>query len=90
MADAQRPHSVHAPDITRDPVCGMSVDPNAGKPTATHEGHTFHFCSQGCHDKFVGDPEAYRTAVDPVCGMTVERATTPFMSKHDGLSLIHI
>ena len=84
MADAQRPHSVHAPDITRDPVCGMSVDPNAGKPTATHEGHTFHFCSQGCHDKFVGDPEAYRTAVDPVCGMTVERATTPFMSKHDG------
>lgn len=42
-----------------DPVCGMSVDPNAGKPTFTHEGSTFHFCHAGCRDKFAADPSRY-------------------------------
>jgi Cu+-exporting ATPase len=45
--------------VIRDPVCGMTVDPNAGKPTAEHEGHTYHFCSAGCRDKFVKDPGRY-------------------------------
>ena len=44
---------------TIDPVCGMSVDTSLDKPTHTHNGKNFHFCSQGCHDKFVGDPEHY-------------------------------
>jgi P-type Cu+ transporter len=39
-----------------DPVCGMSVDLNADKPHFDHEGTNYHFCSQGCHDKFVVDP----------------------------------
>jgi len=42
-----------------DPVCGMTVDTTAGKPSHVHEGQKFHFCSQGCHDKFVADPEHY-------------------------------
>ncbi|MBF9029055.1 cadmium-translocating P-type ATPase [Rhodobacterales bacterium HKCCE3408] len=70
--------------VIRDPVCGMTVDPDAGKPTADHDGHTYHFCSAGCREKFVADPEAYRTAKDPVCGMTVERATAAHMAKHEG------
>ncbi|WP_163455038.1 YHS domain-containing protein, partial [Escherichia coli] len=41
----------------RDPVCGMLVDPTAGKPTAEHAGRVFHFCSAGCHKKFTADPE---------------------------------
>ena len=51
----------HAPDSSSatDPVCGMSVDTSLDKPTHTHNGQNFHFCSQGCHDKFVGDPEHY-------------------------------
>ena len=61
--------------ITRDPVCGMTVDPTAGKPETQHEGKTIHFCHHGCHDKFVAEPAAYLTSVDPVCGMTVERST---------------
>ncbi|MWB76638.1 heavy metal translocating P-type ATPase [Pseudooceanicola sp. 216_PA32_1] len=70
--------------IIRDPVCGMTVDPTAGKPTAEYQGHTYHFCAEGCRKKFEADPEAYRTAKDPVCGMTVERASAAHMSKHEG------
>ena len=68
----------------RDPVCGMTVDPAAGKPTAAHDGHRFHFCSQSCHGKFVADPDAYTRSTDPVCGMTVFRATAAHMARHGG------
>ncbi len=80
-----RDHAPHDPaPITRDPVCGMTVDPAAGKPTHDHAGHAFHFCNPKCRDKFVADPDAYLTATDPVCGMDVARATARFMSKHEG------
>ncbi|MEK6195086.1 MAG: YHS domain-containing protein, partial [Deltaproteobacteria bacterium] len=39
-----------------DPVCGMSVATDAGKPSLEHEGHDYHFCSQKCHDRFETDP----------------------------------
>ncbi|YBV97656.1 heavy metal translocating P-type ATPase [Phyllobacteriaceae bacterium JZ32] len=50
-------HSDHG--LARDPVCGMSVNPNAGKPTAEYEGQVFHFCSAGCKTKFEADPARY-------------------------------
>ena len=40
-----------AEDVVRDPVCGMTVDPAAGKPSAEHDGHMFHFCSESCRDE---------------------------------------
>jgi len=70
--------------ITRDPVCGMTVDRQAGKPSHEHGGHGYHFCSQGCRDRFAAAPDAYLTATDPVCGMSVDRATPRHMSKHEG------
>jgi Cu+-exporting ATPase len=42
-----------------DPVCGMTVDPAAAAATATHNGSTVHFCSVGCRDTFVADPDRY-------------------------------
>jgi uncharacterized membrane protein YraQ (UPF0718 family)/YHS domain-containing protein len=45
-----------------DPVCGMTVDRHAGKPTATHGGHTYYFCSEGCRAKFEAEPERYVAA----------------------------
>jgi len=42
-----------------DPVCGMTVDLDMGKPFYTHAEQEYHFCSQGCHDKFVADPYFY-------------------------------
>ncbi|WP_452004608.1 heavy metal translocating P-type ATPase [Azospirillum largimobile] len=43
----------------KDPVCGMMVDPAQTAHHAKHGGHTFHFCSARCHDKFVASPEQY-------------------------------
>jgi Cu+-exporting ATPase len=36
----------------QDPVCGMTVDRRAGKPTSMHEGKTYYFCGDGCKAKF--------------------------------------
>ncbi|PZX12725.1 heavy metal translocating P-type ATPase [Celeribacter halophilus] len=73
-----------ASDVTRDPVCGMTVDPSVGKPQVDHDGHIYHFCSEGCRETFVAKPEAYIKAADPVCGMSVDRASAAHMSKLDG------
>jgi Cu+-exporting ATPase len=42
-----------------DPVCGMQVALDAGKPTEIWQDQTFHFCSENCHGKFAGDPYFY-------------------------------
>ena len=70
--------------VIRDPVCGMTVDPQAGKPLLDHEGRTYHFCSEGCRTKFQAAPQDYLTAKDPVCGMTVDRSTAKHFLKHEG------
>jgi len=70
--------------VVRDPVCGMTVDPAAGKPTHEHAGHTVHFCSERCRDKFAAAPDDFIEATDPVCGMTVDRASARHMAKHAG------
>ncbi|MFH1795283.1 MAG: heavy metal translocating P-type ATPase [Pseudomonadota bacterium] len=70
--------------MVRDPVCGMTVDPSAGKPTAEHRGHSYHFCSERCRTKFLADPDSYLTAEDPVCGMEVDRASAKHFVRHEG------
>ncbi len=81
---------MHASDIAtktdrvRDPVCGMEVDPSAGKPRHEHDGHTYHFCSEGCRKKFVAAPQDYVSATDPVCGMSVDRAAAKHLASHGG------
>ncbi|CDX50417.1 Copper-transporting P-type ATPase [Mesorhizobium plurifarium] len=70
--------------VIRDPVCGMTVDPAAGKPTAEHGGRTFHFCSERCRAKFQAEPDSYLTATDPVCGMNVDRASAKPFVRHEG------
>jgi len=50
------------PTLTKDPVCGMDVDPSTARFQATFDGRTFYFCSQNCHDKFKADPEQYVAA----------------------------
>ena len=43
----------------RDPVCGMTVDPDKTEYHAHHADQAYHFCSAGCRTKFVADPEHY-------------------------------
>ena len=57
-------HAGHGPagplaTEAKDPVCGMTVDPERTAHHASHAGHDFHFCSAGCRVKFLADPERY-------------------------------
>ena len=38
--------------LTRDPVCGMEVDPEHAPATATIDGVKYYFCAQGCRSEF--------------------------------------
>jgi Cu+-exporting ATPase len=42
-----------------DPVCRMTVDPQAVAHRHVHQGRTHYFCSAGCMRKFAADPEKY-------------------------------
>ncbi|HEY5644787.1 MAG TPA: heavy metal translocating P-type ATPase [Pseudomonadales bacterium] len=61
------PHGHHHQDIPNppgdgqaiDPVCGMTVDLTAGKPSYRYREQTYHFCNPRCHDRFAADPYFY-------------------------------
>ena len=42
-----------------DPICGMTVDPASAAGSATHEGHTYYFCSRHCLETFRAKPGQY-------------------------------
>src|SRR6185437_17092174 len=44
---------------TRDPVCGMTVNPSTAKFTYSHRGQNYYFCCAHCLEKFKTDPEKY-------------------------------
>ncbi|MBT5107529.1 MAG: heavy metal translocating P-type ATPase [Rhodospirillaceae bacterium] len=70
--------------VIRDPVCGMTVDPDGATHTSERDGASYYFCCAGCKTKFEADPHAYLEAEDPVCGMTVKRASARYMERHQG------
>ncbi|MGB8442057.1 MAG: heavy metal translocating P-type ATPase [Candidatus Acidiferrales bacterium] len=45
--------------MERDPVCGMTVDPERAAARVEHCGKTFYFCCPGCANKFRAEPEKY-------------------------------
>src|SRR3569832_1846540 len=44
---------------TRDPVCGMMVDPAAAAGRFEHGGETYFFCRTGCLEKFRAAPASF-------------------------------
>lgn len=50
-----------AGDGVKDPVCGMTVDPNHAKAAAVHDGRTYFFCSTSCREKFEQAPTKFVT-----------------------------
>ncbi len=58
-----------------DPVCGMTVDPDAARAkglTFTHEGVEYAFCGRGCRLEFEDDPATYLSP-DHVPSMSSDR-----------------
>ncbi|MBN8624920.1 MAG: YHS domain-containing protein [Planctomycetes bacterium] len=45
--------------LATDPVCGMRIDRDHAAASAKHAGHDYFFCSAGCRDDFVAEPERY-------------------------------
>ncbi|HZS50616.1 MAG TPA: YHS domain-containing protein [Bryobacterales bacterium] len=48
--------------MTKDPVCGMQVDPNKAPATSNYQGKQYAFCGQECKDKFDKNPQQYTHA----------------------------
>lgn len=69
--------------IERDPVCGMTVEPETLNHSVAYEGHTYHFCSDSCQERFEANPTHYITATDLVCGMDVQRANAAYVKRHE-------
>ena len=70
MADHDRTHDEHGHHHDRtdasaggqrvkDPVCGMTVDPQTAKHRAEAAGATYYFCSSKCREKFIAEPARY-------------------------------
>jgi Cu+-exporting ATPase len=53
--------SVDESGLSRDPVCGMTVDPATAKYRIEHDGRTVSFCSAKCRERFAADPARYTT-----------------------------
>jgi P-type Cu+ transporter len=45
--------------MEKDPVCGMSVDPQKAAGSSTYGARTFYFCALRCKQKFDASPEQY-------------------------------
>lgn len=45
--------------MVRDPVCMMELDPRKAAATVEHSGRLYYFCSPGCKDKFLKQPEVF-------------------------------
>jgi Cu+-exporting ATPase len=43
--------------MTKDIICGMTVDEKKAKFKAERSGQTYYFCSEGCLKKFQADPK---------------------------------
>ena len=48
--------------MTKDPVCGMTVD-DKSPLRSTHAGQIYLFCSPGCKAKFDQEPGRYAAPV---------------------------
>ncbi len=54
----------------RDPVCGMSVDPDHAAGSLEHRGATYWFCGRSCLERFRENSEAYVGAAPTYVGAT--------------------
>jgi Cu+-exporting ATPase len=75
-----------------DPVCKMVIDEEDAAGTSVHKGKTYYFCAESCKEDFDKDPDKFLeeeavaaqkqggtgTAIDPVCGMSVDIETSEF------------
>ncbi len=62
--------------MSKDPVCGMDVDPASCRHSLDHGGRTFFFCSPGCLEKFQAEPDAFLDGAHAGTVSTADRRYT--------------
>lgn len=45
--------------LTKDPVCGMEIEPSATANQTVYRGIRYFFCSEQCLQRFLGNPRLY-------------------------------
>jgi Cu+-exporting ATPase len=45
--------------MTRDPVCGMKVEPETAAAQVEYRGETYYFCAKGCARRFLQHPDQF-------------------------------
>ncbi len=45
--------------VTKDPVCGMEIEPERAYSKVEHEGYMIYFCSENCEEEFKKNPKKY-------------------------------
>jgi len=51
--------------MTKDPVCGMTLEPAKAAGQMAHAGNTYYFCSAQCQRTFQENPQRYTTPPSP-------------------------
>lgn len=51
--------------MTKDPVCGMTLEPAKAAGQVDHAGTTYHFCSTKCQRTFQENPRKYAAPKSP-------------------------
>jgi Cu+-exporting ATPase len=51
--------SASVPGQTRDPVCGMAIEPVTSKVRTEYDDQTYYFCCVGCRAQFLANPTQY-------------------------------
>lgn len=52
------------PNVVRDPVCGMEINPENAEERSAFEGEIFYFCSDQCRNRFDEDPGRFVKRAD--------------------------
>ena len=76
-----------ATTISRDPVCGMVLTPEAAAEQGSYAGDSYRFCSAACKKRFDADPARFvrEEAVPPPAtgaGDDVKRCELPLLGMH--------
>ncbi len=45
--------------MVTDPVCNMKIDEKRANSNYEYKGTKYYFCSEGCRNEFVKNPEKY-------------------------------
>ena len=45
--------------MSKDPICGMDIDPKSAPAKSEYEGKTYFFCHVNCKKTFDADPKKY-------------------------------